>query len=134
MAKYKVIPIDVYKRDITVFIGTHDEFKEWVASYNVPTNWEQLIESIIYSDDDNAAGSYWYNNKNGNGIIELPVHPQSKEDIGVAAHECLHCVMHILSYVNIPCIPNEANETYTYLLEHLLVKVLDYNDYKIINI
>lgn len=132
MAKYKIINIDIYKRDITIFIGTHDEFKEWVQAYKVPTSWEQLIESIIYSEDD-AVASYWYNKANGNGIIELPWHPEKRFEIGVAAHECLHCVMHTLSYINIPCIPHEANEAYTYLLEYLLVKLLDYNDYEHIN-
>lgn len=132
MAKFKVIPIDLYKRDITVFIGTHDEFKEWVQQYKVPTSWEQLIESIIYSEDD-AVASYWYNRNTGNGIIELPWHPEKRFEIGVAAHECLHCTMHTLSYVNIPCIPHEANESYTYLLEYLLTRVLDYNDYEHIN-
>lgn len=132
MAKFKTIHIDLYKRDITIFIGSHDEFKEWVFSYKVPTNWEQLIESIVESNDD-AVASYWYNSNNGNGIIELPRHPESSEDIGVAAHECLHCVMHILSYVNIPCIPHEANESYTYLLEYILTRVLNYNDYELVN-
>lgn len=133
MAKFKHIPIDIYKRDITVFIGTHDEFKEWVSSYHVPSNWEQLIESIIESDD-NSIASYWYNRLNGNGIIELPWHPEKKEELGVAAHECLHSAIHILSYVNIPCIPHEANEAYTYLLEYLFVKVIDYNDYEFIKL
>lgn len=133
MAKFKVIPIYLYKRDITVFIGTHDEFKQWVESYKVPSSWEQLIESIVESDD-NAVASYWYNNNNGNGIIELCCHPEKKEEIGIAAHECLHCAMHILSYVNIPCIPHGANEAYTYLLEYLLVRVLDYNDYELVKL
>lgn len=132
MSKFKIIHIDLYKRDITIFIGSHDEFKEWVSSYRVPTNWEQLIESIVESNDD-AIASYWYNSNNGNGIIELPRHPESSEDIGVAAHECLHCVMHVLSYVNIPCIPHDSNESYTYLLEYILTRVLDYNDYELVN-
>ena len=133
MAKFKVIPIDIYKRDITVFIGTHDEFKAWVASYHVPSSWEQLVESIVESED-NAIASYWYNINNGNGIIELAYHPEKKEEIGIAAHECLHCIMHTLSYVGIPCIPHEANEAYTYLLEYLLVRVLDYNDYELVKL
>lgn len=133
MAKYKVINIDLYKRDITIFIGTHDEFKDWVASYEPTNTWTELVEYIIESEDD-AIASYWYNKYNGNGIIELPKHPETKEEIGVAAHECLHCVMHTLSFVNIPCIQYEANEAYTYLLDYILVKILDYNDYKLIKI
>lgn len=133
MAKYKIIPIDLYKREVTVFIGSHDEFKDWVDSYKPPVTWQQLIESIIESQD-NADGSYWYNPYNGNGIIELSVHPTTKEEIGVAAHECLHCVMHALSYVGIPCLPDSPNEAYTYLLEYLLTNILDYDNYEIINL
>lgn len=133
MAKFKYINIDLYKRDITVFIGSHEEFKEWVSSYKIPTSWEQLIESIIESDDE-AVASFWYNRNNGNGIIELPKHPKTTSEISIAAHECLHATMHVLSYVNIPCIPNEANEAYTYLLEHILEKVLEYDGYELINI
>lgn len=133
MAKFKTIHIDIFRRDITVFIGSHEEFKTWIASYKVPSNWEQLVENILESDDE-ALASYWYNNSNGNGIIELPWHPKSKEEIAVAAHECLHAVMRICSYINIPCAPYEANESYTYMLEHLLINVLDYDNYEIINI
>lgn len=133
MPKFKIITIDIYKRDITVFIGSHEDFQQWVTSYNIPASWEQLIESIVESDN-NAIASYWYNRNNGNGIIELPCHPKKVEEIGVAAHEVLHCVMHILAYIGIPCIPHEANEAYTYLLEYILTKVLDYDNYKIINV
>ena len=121
MAKYKNINIDLYKRDITVFIGSHEDFQEWVSSYKAPTSWQQLVESIIVSDD-NALASYWYNSKNGNGIIELPVHPKSAG------------VIHVLSYIGIPCIPHESNEAYTYLMEYLMERVLEYDDYNIINL
>lgn len=133
MAKFKTLFIDIYKRDITIFIGTHSEFKEWVAQYKVPSSWEQLIESIIESNDD-ALASYWYNNSNGNGIIELPWHPKSPEEIATAAHEALHCVSHVLSYVGIPHIPHAANEAYNYLLEYILKHILYYSDYTLINI
>lgn len=133
MAKYKIINIALYKRDITVFIGSHEEFKEWVSEYQAPASWEQLVESIIKSDDD-AIASYWYNRNNGNGIIELFNHPRTNEEISVAAHECLHCVFHCLSYVGIPFIPHEANEAFTYFLEYLVKEVLDYDNYELINL
>lgn len=133
MAKFKVIHVDIYKRDITVFIGSHNEFKIWISQYDATDSWKELVENVLQSNDD-AEASYWYNNNNGNGIIELSKHPESKEDIATAAHECLHCVMRILSYVGIPCVEYEANEAYTYLLEYLLLNILDYNDYEFINV
>lgn len=133
MAKYKIIPIDLYRRDITVFIGSHDEFKEWVTSYRVPSSLEQLVETIVYSDDDSIA-SYWYNKNNGNGIIELPFHPKSPEEIATATHEALHATFHMADYVGIQYVVGGSNESFTYLLEYLTKNILDYNNYEIINL
>lgn len=133
MAKYKIIRVELYKRDITVFIGSHEEFKEWVETNDCTETWRDIINQILESDD-NAEASYWHDAVNGNGIIELHYHPKSPEEIAVAAHECLHATMRILSFIGIPCFDNEANEPYTYLLEYILEQVLDFNNYKLINI
>lgn len=133
MAKYKCIRIELYKRDITVFIGSHEEFKEWIKTNDCTETWRDIINQILESDD-NAEASYWRDAINGNGIIELHYHPKSPEEIAVAAHECLHATMRILSFIGIPCFDNEANEPYTYLLEYILEQVLDFNNYKLINI
>lgn len=132
MAKYKHIKIELYKREITIFIGSHEEFKEWIKTYDCPETWNIVINQILESDD-NAEASYWFNDINGNGIIELHYHPKSPEEIGTAAHECLHATMRILSFIGIPCFANEANEAYTYLLEYILEQVLDFNNYELIN-
>lgn len=132
MAKYKNIRIELYKRDITVFIGSHEEFKEWTKKCVFPEDWNTIITQILESDD-NAEASYWYNDVNGNGIIELHYHPKSPEEIGIVAHECLHATMRVLSFIGIPCFENEANEAYTYLLEYILEQVLDFNNYELIN-
>lgn len=133
MAKYKNIHIDIYKRDITVFIGSHSEFMEWIKNNEPSEKWENLIQLIINSDDS-AEASFWRNTFNGNGIIELQSHPKSSSEIATAAHECLHAVMHILSFVGVSYIEGDSNEPYTYLLEYLLENILDYNDYKLINV
>lgn len=128
MGKYKVIPVDLYKRHITVFIGSHDEFKNWITSYDVPDNWEQLVENVSASDDS-ALASYWYNSTDGNGIIELPWHPESAYQVSVAAHEALHAVFRIADFVGIEYVINGSNEPFTYLLEYLVTNILDYDNY-----
>lgn len=133
MAKFKVINIELYRRDITIFIGTHDEFKEWLASYNVPTSWERLVENVLDSDDA-ALASYWYNSNNGNGIIELPWHPESAYEIGIAAHESLHAVFRMFDYLGVEYVVNGSNESFTYMLEYILNNILDYNNYELINL
>lgn len=132
MAKYKNIRIELYKRDIIVFIGSHDEFKEWIKHSDYTKTWTKLINQVLESDD-NAEASYWYNDINGNGIIELHYHPKSPKEIAIAAHECLHSTMRILSFIGIPCFIDDANEPYTYLLEYILEQVLDFNNYELIN-
>lgn len=133
MPKCKLIPIDLYKRDITVFVGSHSDFKNWITSYKTPESWEQLVESVIQSDDD-ALASYWYNRGTGNGIIELPYHPESPAEIATAAHEALHATFHMADYVGIEYVVKGSNESYTYLLEYLLQHILEYNNYEIINL
>lgn len=132
MAKFKHIRIELYKRDITVFIGSHEEFKEWIKKCDFPETWNTIITKILKSDD-NAEASYWYNDIDGNGIIELHYHPKSPKEVAVAAHECLHATIKVLSFVGIPCFENEANEAYTYFLEYILQQVLDFNNYELIN-
>ena len=133
MAKYKNIRIELYKRDITVFIGSHEEFKKWIKTCDYSKTWNNTITQILESDD-NSEASYWYNNNNGNGIIELKKHPETTEEICTAVHECLHCVMRVLSYIGIPCVEYAANEAYTYLLEYILTNVLDYKDYELVKL
>ena len=128
MAKYKIIPIDLYRRDITVFIGSHDEFKDWITSYSVPASWEQLVESVSNSDDS-ALGSYWYNSTNGNGIIELPYHPEKPAEIAIAVHEALHATFRMADFLGIEYVVNGSNEPFTYLTEYLVTNILDYNNY-----
>ena len=132
MAKYKSINLEIYKRDLTVFIGSHEEFKEWIKKCDFPETWNTIITKILKSDD-NAEASYWYNDIDGNGIIELHYHPKAPKEVAVAAHECLHAAIKVLSFVGIPCFENEANEAYTYLLEYILQQVLDFNNYELIN-
>lgn len=132
MAKYKVINIDLYRRDITVFIGSHEEFKDWVTSIAAPKSWEQLIESVVYSDDD-SIGSYWYNINNGNGIIELPKHPKTPEEIATASHEALHATFRLLDYVGVEYMRNGSNEPFTYTLEYIVNGIMDFKNYEFIN-
>ena len=47
MAKYKCIRIELYKRDITVFIGSHEEFKEWIKTNDCTETWRDIINQIL---------------------------------------------------------------------------------------
>lgn len=132
MAKIKNIDIELYKRNVLVFIGSHDELLEYTNCLKNDKLYEHIAYNII-NDMCCAESAYYYDSENGCGLIELHYHPNSPREIAIAAHECLHATMRIMSYVNVPCFQDESNEAYTYLHEYLVEQVLDYNNYKIVN-
>lgn len=132
MAKYKYIPIDIYKRGIYVFIGNHKEFKRWVTEYfDDDPKYKGLIEYVQDLERDNALASFWYNSKTGDGIIEIPKMPRTPSEIAYCTHECLHAAFHVLDYIGVEYESNGNNESFTYMLEHLVKNLLDINDYHI---
>lgn len=132
MAKIKDVYIELYKRRLLIFVGSHDELLEYTNCLKKDEDYYNIAFDII-NDAGQAEATYYYSSENGCGLIELHYHPTTPKEISVAAHECLHATMRILSYVGIPCFIDEANEAYAYLHEYLLEQVLDYNNYKIIN-
>lgn len=131
--KIKVVDIELFKRKVLIFVGSHEAFKMWMAHLHIPKSWERLAESIQYSKNKNVVGSYWYNKNDGNGIIELPKYPKYPTEIATAAHEALHAVLHMMHYVGIPVIPGDSNEAYTYCLELLIENILEEDDYETLN-
>lgn len=133
MAKYTYIPVDIYKRGITVFIGSHKEFKCWVSEYyKDDVEYQGLIDYVHTREDYNITASFWYNGSTGDGIIELPKFPKSAKEIAVAAHEVLHAVFHILDYCGISYSKESGGESHTYLLEYVLSNLLNIDNYKIV--
>lgn len=133
MAKYTYIPVDIYKRGITVFIGSHKEFKSWVRDYyKNDEDYQNLIDYVCNNDTYNTLGVFWYNGSTGDGIIELPRFPKSAKEIAVAAHEVLHAVFHILDYCGVNYSKESGGESHTYLLEYMLSNLLNIDNYKIV--
>lgn len=132
MAKIKNVYIELYKRNILIFIGSHDELLEYTDCLKENKIYENIVYDIV-GDTCCAESSYYYDSANGCGLIELHYHPNSSKEIAIAAHECLHATMRTMSYIGIPCFKDESNEAYCYLHEYLVEQILDYNNYKIIN-
>lgn len=131
MAIYKFIDCDIYKRYISVFIGSRNDFKKWVEdTYGNDKEYQDLVELVSQSPKRTELASFWYNNKTGDGIIELPKFPTTPKDIAAIAHECFHAACQILDYCHIDYYPEGNNESFAYLIEHLVFNVLHKNDYK----
>lgn len=134
MAKYKRIPIDIYKREVLVFIGSHEEFKKWAEEYFsfIPSYFDFL--RMISNSDGTAQASTYFNEEDGTVIIEIPSFPKSPTDIAYVVHEIMHAVFDICNYCKVEYIVDGANEPFTYLGEFIANRVFDKdNNYKDIN-
>lgn len=130
MAKYKLITVNIFKRGIMIYIGNHNTFVRFVKEYfKDDSSYEDLVNFIRDSNYDNPAASCWFNRNTGEAIIELKRFPKTPSEIAIATHECLHAVIHVLYFCGVDFVPDGNNETYTYLLEHLVKNLLENKDY-----
>lgn len=130
MAMYKTLPINLFRRGILIFIGTHEMFKKWVKDYfKDDTEFEDLVDYIFEQEDTNVDGTCWFNGKSGDCIIELPKFPKTPDSIAAASHEALHATFNILNYCSIEFTPGGSNETFTYLLQYIIKHILIKEDY-----
>lgn len=134
MAKFRSIYIDVYKRNVYIFIGEHQEFIEWCKDFFKKDEYYADFINYINKQDKtpNLQGTCWFNSIIGEAIIELPKVPKNHKEIATAVHECLHAVFHILDYCGVERQINDSGESYTYLLEYITSNLLNlktYNNY-----
>lgn len=128
MGKYKYVRADVYRRGITIFIGTREELLSFVKEA-WPDN-RDLTDAVAEDlEKDNALGTT-YVEDDGQSIIWIPKFPRNAKGIGVLAHEILHATFTLLDYVDVEYRYGGPNEPYTYLFEMFLTKALNERGYK----
>lgn len=128
MAKVKHIPCDIYKRGITVFIGSPKELILWSKkTYNEDEDDKEFNHSLEHCSYGLADFHYG----NGYAIVRLPKFPKKPEEIAYMTHELLHATMWMLWYCGVGFDTSTINnEAYTYLLEHLVRNTLELNGYE----
>lgn len=129
MAKYKQIYIDIFKRHMIVFIGNHEEFKSWANTYYSDNDEYEEFIKIINQSTGKAQASCYFNNGDGECVIEIPSEPINPNDISYAVHEILHATFNILDFVGVEYYQNGSNETFTYLIEYITKEVFTLNNY-----
>ena len=135
MAKRLYIPCDIFKRGIDVFCGTLDEFKAWVNdtfTYDDDVDFVKMVNGL----EENKIGmaSFNYNNLNGTGVILLEKQPETPKEIAALAHEALHATFHMLNCCHVEYCYDGNNETFTYVMEHLMRNALEFDKYEDITI
>lgn len=126
-AKWKYIRADVYRRGITIFIGSREELNKFVekAFKGMP----KFIEDVKESDGSHSLGTTWVE-EGGQSLIWIPKFPKTPTQIGNLSHEILHATFALLDYVGVEYRYDGPNEPYTYLQEYFLVKALTKRGYK----
>lgn len=127
MAKWKYIRNDTYKRGITVFMGSVEDFVHFLENSSYK-NDEELIK-LARGFKQRRAQATCYNVTDGQCIIYLPKFPVTPEEVAILGHEVLHATFFFLSYCGIKY-TEESEEAYTYLYEFLLAKALTEKGYK----
>lgn len=130
MAKVKYIPCDIYKRGISIFIGSLKEFKAWVKKEYTDENDKGFAEMVEKLDEDNVGmASFNYNNQDGQGVVLIPQYPSNPKEYAVLAHELLHATFHVLNFCHVEYCIDGSNEAFTYMLEHLTRWALEKEGY-----
>ena len=131
MAKVKYIPCDIYKRGITVFIGSVQELKRWVQHEYKDESEKCFVNMIEHlPETSSSAASFNYNNMDGQGIVHIYKFPRTPKEIATLEHELLHATFHVLNFCNVLYDSESNNESFTYLLEHLTRCALEKEGYK----
>lgn len=124
MAKIKKIPLDIYKRDIAVFIGSSEELLKYAKKKLKSPRLAELVE-----EDDVDYAACCYHIDCGQSLIHLPSFPTTPEDISNAGHEALHATFNTLSYCGVN-VTGDGDEAFTYLFGWILKNILDKHGYE----
>ncbi len=130
MAKVKYIPCDIYKRGITVFIGSVQELKRWVQHEYKDESEKCFVNMIEHlPETSSSAASFNYNNMDGTGIVQIYKFPRTPKEIATLEHELLHATFHVLNFCHVEYCIDGSNEAFTYMLEHLTRWALEKEGY-----
>lgn len=125
-AKVKYIPCDIYKRGISVFIGTLDQFKAWVKTEYTDNDEQDFVKMAMDLEEDKIGmASFNYDWKNGQGVVLMPEHPQTPKEVAALAHEMMHATFFIMDFCHIEYNTETNNEPFTYIHEYLMRNALE---------
>ncbi|TXG86622.1 MAG: hypothetical protein E6R13_00150 [Spirochaetes bacterium] len=119
MGIFKVVPVDVYNRDVLVSIDqTDDELYDSIGSGYFDSK-EHFLEQ--YEDFGDARVIV-----HSKGFIVMRFAKPITE-LGIVAHESFHAAFSMLDHVGMRCC-FDTEEAYAYLIQHIVNKVIDVNN------
>ena len=133
MAKKKYIPIDVYKRCIYIFIGSLSEFQIWTEEHFTDESEREFVKMVQDLTESRVGmASFNFDYVNGVGVVLIPEYPHTPKEYAALAHELMHATFFIMNFCRCEYAYDGSNESFTYLMEHLMRNALEGEGYETI--
>lgn len=119
---YKIIPIDLYCRDILFVFGDEPFFRKAVRKYHTPEQTDKIIETADI--DEHSTGKTIYNQVHNAFIVWMPRLPQTTAELGTLSHEIFHATQALM--INIGAnLSEDSEEAYAYLIGYITKSVFE---------
>ena len=116
---YFDIPIDIYKRGVSVYVGEDKtNLADWL---NHLEDDKEVVKKAI---EENADAQALTITLKADVAVYVPLEPSSAKNISILCHELFHATTRILAFVDIEP-SRESEEAYTYLHEYLCKQCFD---------
>ena len=119
----KIIPIDLYCRDILFIFGDKVYLQKSIRKYHTQEQTDELMK-VFDNVDEHTQGRTVLNFCNNAFIVWQPHLPQSVFDMQFLVHEIFHATKALLENAGIS-LSDESEEAYAYLIGYITKKVLE---------
>lgn len=116
----KLIPIDVFYRDILIVFGNEKELRKSLSKYHSKEEVDRLVDEVDFSNKGNVV----YDSYNKAFFLWMPEKPKTSKDLGFLIHEVFHATCAVMSAIGIK-LSDDSEEAYAYLIGFLTEKILD---------
>jgi len=119
---YKIIPIDLYCRDILFAFGDEPSFRKALRKYHTQEETDGIIEAADINE--HSTGKTLCNEKYNAFIVWMPQLPKTAAELGTLSHEIFHAAQALM--INIGAnLSDDSEEAYAYLIGYITKRVLE---------
>ena len=119
----KIIPIDLYCRDILFVFGDTRYLRKMIRKYHSQEQTNAIME-LFEGVNDYTQGVTVYKATYNAFVVWFPHLPTSPLEFGFVSHEIFHAAHAIMKNVGVN-LSDDSEEAYAYLIGYLTRKVLD---------
>ena len=118
----KIIPVDIYCRDILFYFGDADSFQEELYKYHDKKTAERIFENMDISEYN--MGKTYINFANNAFVFYMPHIPRDAFEYSFLTHEIFHVTVLLMKSIG-ASLTDESEEAYAYLNGFLSKRVME---------